>query len=77
MPHRIGIRVIDGVGEFYDRLTDRTFVPRGSNYIRLAEQQAPGGMVVYHSTFNVGLYDAVRADEALGRMHADGYNPHG
>jgi hypothetical protein len=40
----------------------------------LAEQQAPGGTVVYHSTFNVGLYDAAAVDEALKKMHADGYN---
>lgn len=34
--HRIGIRVVNGVGEFYDRKTNKKFVPRGNNYIRLS-----------------------------------------
>ena len=73
--HRIGIRVVDGVAEFYDRVTGERFVPRGNNYIRLAEQQSTSGeMMFYHSTFNVGLYDAMLAEESLRRMHADGYN---
>ena len=73
--HRIGVRLVDGVGEFYDRLSGARFVPRGNNYIRLARQQSlSGGMIVYHSTFNVGLYDAEQADQALRRMHAQGYN---
>jgi hypothetical protein len=73
--HRIAVRLVDGVGEFYDRLTGERFVPRGSNYIRLANQQGfSGETFFYHSTFNVGLYDPARADEALGRMQAEGYN---
>ena len=31
--HRIGVRVVDGRGEFYDHLTDERFVVRGANYI--------------------------------------------
>lgn len=73
--HRIGVRVVAGVGEFYDRATGDRFVPRGNNYVRLAAQQAPSGETIqYHSTFNVGLYDAARAGEALRRMRAQGYN---
>ncbi|MFN2143724.1 MAG: cellulase family glycosylhydrolase [Anaerolineales bacterium] len=73
--HRIGIRVVDGVGEFYDRLTGEKFIPRGNNYIRLAQQQGMSGETFfYHSTFNVGLYDPVQVDTALSRMHQDGYN---
>jgi hypothetical protein len=73
--HRIRIRTVNGVAEFYDRETDSTFVPRGSNYIRLANlQSTSGGFFNYHSTFNVGLYDAERAEAALTRMQADGYN---
>jgi hypothetical protein len=73
--HRIGVRVVDGVGEFYDRLTGQKFTPRGNNYIRLADQQsASGETFFYHSTFNVGLYDPTRAEQALRQMHADGYN---
>ncbi len=73
--HRLGVRAVNGVGEFYDRLTGEKFVPRGSNYIRTAEQQSPSGdSMIYHSTFNVGLYDPAQAEEALQRMQADGYN---
>jgi len=73
--HRIAIRVVDGVGELYDRLTGEKFVPRGNNYIRLADQQSTSGEAIfYHSTFNVGLYDPALAEEALRTMHMDGYN---
>ena len=65
--HRIGVRVVDGAGEFYDRQTGERFVPRGYNYIRL---EADG----WHATLNPGFYDAERADEALGWMQAAGYN---
>jgi hypothetical protein len=72
--HRIGVRVVDGVGEFYDRATGEKFVPRGSNYIRLENQQAPGGSILFHSTFNTGSYEPDRAQQALTRMRAEGYN---
>jgi hypothetical protein len=56
--HRIGIRVVEGVGEYYDRQTGEKFMPRGNNYIRLAEQHSPSGETIsYHSTFNLRLYD--------------------
>src|SRR5690606_14509921 len=32
--HRIGIRVVDGRAEFFDRLTDERWVPRGFNHWR-------------------------------------------
>ena len=72
---RIGVRTAGGIGEFYDRTTDRTFVPRGANYVRLAWQTEPGDTpVFYHSTFNSGLYEPSRAEAALERMQADGFN---
>jgi hypothetical protein len=73
--HRIGVRERDGSGEFYDRATGASFVPRGSNYIRLARQKnASGALQEYHSTFNVGRYDSVAAEAALSRMSADGFD---
>ncbi len=73
--HRIGIRVINGVGEFYDRVTDQKFVPRGNNYIRLAQQtELSGRATFYHSTFNTDAYDATEADRALTVMQNEGYN---
>jgi hypothetical protein len=73
--HRIGVRQRNGSGEFYDRTTGASFVPRGSNYIRLSRQKnSSGALQEYHSTFNVGSYDSDRAEAALTRMSADGYN---
>ena len=73
--HQIGVRVVNGVGEFFDRVTGAKFVPRGSNYIRLAPQvDTFGRRQVYHSTFIVGEYDPTRAEAALARMAASGYN---
>jgi Cellulase (glycosyl hydrolase family 5)/F5/8 type C domain len=73
--HRIGVRVVDGVGEFYDRTTGEKFVPRGNNYVRLAPQQAPDGSTqVYHSVFDPGKYDPAAIADAFGQMQALGYN---
>lgn len=73
--HRIGVRVVGGLGEFYDRMTGSTFTPRGNNYTRLATLESfLGGTSETHSTFNVGLYDASRVDLAFDQMQSAGYN---
>lgn len=73
--HRIGVRVVDGVGEFYDRQTGEKFVPRGNNYIRLDPQKREDGSTqVYHSVFDPGLYDKPEITTAFQQMHALGYN---
>ena len=73
--HRIGVREVGGFGELYDRTTATRFVPRGSNYIRLAPQvDTFGRHHVYHSNFIVGQCEATRAEAALARMAASGYN---
>jgi F5/8 type C domain-containing protein/cellulase (glycosyl hydrolase family 5) len=73
--HRIGVRPTGATSELYDRVTGRTFVPRGNNYVRLGPQQYYDGRTfTYHSTFNVGVYDGARAESALRRMRTDGYN---
>jgi len=73
--HRIAIRVMNGIGEFYDRRSGEKFIPRGNNYIRLASQQGfSGETFFYHSTFNTNLYDPVQVDEALSKMQEQGYN---
>jgi len=73
--HRIGIRVIDGTGEFYDRVTSAKFVPRGMNYIRLAWQTKDDGSRVFgHSLFDPGQYNSLRVSSDLSRMHDDDYN---
>ena len=64
--HFIGVRVVGGSGELYDRRSGKRFVPRGANYVRLA--------VEGHSTLNVGRYSGSRAGKALARMRALGFN---
>ena len=73
--HRIGVRVVDGIGEFYDRATNEKFIPRGNNYIRLDPQPTEdGGTQTYHSVFDPGLYDQPEILTAFENMHALGYN---
>jgi len=73
--HRIGVRVVDGVGEFFDRETNVTFVPRGNNYTRLDPQHLEDGSTqTYHSVFDLGLYDRAEITTAFREMHALGYN---
>jgi hypothetical protein len=73
--HTIGIRQVNGVGQFYDRTTQDAFVPRGANCVRLGPQRTPDGHTqTYHTTFDPGAYDSARAGAALGDMHALGYN---
>lgn len=73
--YRIGVRQVNGVGEFWDRATGGKFVPRGNNYIRLGPQTDPGGhTVTYHSVFDPGAYNAVQVEAALARMQEEGYN---
>ena len=64
--HRIGVRVVDGAGEFYDRVTGDRFVPRGVNLIRLS-----GGN---HSTMDVGRYDPDRIAATFSDLATAGYN---
>jgi len=73
IPHRIAVRVVDGVPEFYDRNSGETFVPRGHNYNRLSPILGNSGQL-WEETFNPGFYDPILAEEALQQMHSDGYN---
>jgi hypothetical protein len=69
--HRIGVRTVNGIGEFYDRTTNTKFTLRGNNHIRLAAQTKYNGSVItYHSTFNVGQYDVTSAEQALTLMQS-------
>ncbi len=64
--HRIGVRVTSGGGEFYDRQTDASFVPRGFNYIRLVDGR--------HATLDSGVYDTARVEADFAAMEQLGYN---
>ena len=75
--HGVGVRTVSGVGQFYLRDGGSTFVPRGNNYIRLAQQThlpGYGGTFIYHSLFNVGIYDVSDVESVFSQMQADGYN---
>jgi hypothetical protein len=71
--HPIGVRLVDGQAEFFDRQSGDIFIPRGFNYVRLApmSKSKPG---LWHSTLNPGFYEPERAEAALQAMHAAGYN---
>ena len=73
LTHRIGVRVVAGIGEFYDRRTGEKFIPRGFNYVRLAPM-SESNPNLWHSTLNPGFYDPERAEASLQAMHAAGYN---
>ena len=50
-------------------------MPRGMNYIRLAQQtKADGSSTFYHALFDPGRYDSSRVNSDLQKMHAGGYN---
>jgi len=73
--HRIGVRFVGGVGEFYNRDTGEKFIPRGNNYVRLDPQKrANGDMQTYHSVFDPELYDRPEITTAFQEMHELGYN---
>ncbi len=71
--HRIGVRVVNGLGEFYNTETGEKFVPLGMNYARL-DHSVGGGDGGWHSTFDPNLYDPLKIDQAFNQMEADGYN---
>jgi len=73
IPHRIGVRVANGVGESYDRVTGEKFVPRGYNYARFSPIFGASGQP-WEETLGPGFYDPVAAEDTLQRMHANGYN---
>jgi hypothetical protein len=73
--HHIGVRVVNGVGEFYNRITGEKFIPRGMNYVHLAPQTKMDGSSTFgHSLFDPGKYNSIRVSDDLSKMHADGYN---
>ena len=73
--HRISIRVSNGVGKFYDRVTSEKFIPRGKNYIRLAwRTKADGSKVFGHSLFDPDQYNHLRINSDLEKMHTERYN---
>jgi hypothetical protein len=75
-PQRLGVRMVNGRGEFFDHATGTSFLPRGNDYVRLDffPSVIPGDTTYYHSNFNPGRYDASGAEAALTQMQSLGYN---
>ena len=69
--HRIQVRVVDGVGEFYDTATMNEFVPRGMNYNRFL----PGvSGPLLDSVLAVTKYDHAAIEADFAEMQALGFN---
>jgi hypothetical protein len=60
---------VDGVGEFYDKRTGETFVPRGANY-----GFVPLGNGFTNLVLKVGIYDPERTREDFSRLAHLEYN---
>lgn len=69
--HRIAVRVVDGVGEFYDTQTGERFVPRGMNYNRFLISEDGNRNDNLLSTTR---YDPETVDADLAAMRAMGFN---
>jgi hypothetical protein len=73
--YKVKLRDVPQGREFYSGAEATTFVPRGSNFVRLAPlTNFGGGLQTTHSTFSVGYYDGDAAGAALKAMSAEGYN---
>jgi pyrimidine-specific ribonucleoside hydrolase len=68
--HRIGVRVIDGVGEFYDKETGLKFVPLGVNYVWFPE---PSGITTL-DWFRDDIYDSEQVARDFAALRERGYN---
>ena len=66
--HRIGIRQVEGVGEFYDKQTDAEFIPRGANYVFVPQNNNTNLLL------RVGTYDPQRTRDDFTKLARLGYN---
>ena len=69
MEHRIGIRQVSGMGQFYDKQTNERFIPRGANYVFV-----PMGNTLTNLLLREGVYDPDRTREDFALLAGLGYN---
>ncbi|MGC2239726.1 MAG: hypothetical protein WA726_02705, partial [Acidimicrobiia bacterium] len=69
--HRIGVRVIDGQGEFYEIATGERFIPRGMNYNRWV---TPVNGAIADDVLTTDHYDPITVDADFAEMEALGFN---
>ena len=67
--HRIGVRQVNGVGEFYDKHTDAKFIPRGTNYVFVPWGNRPINLLLHE-----GIYDSERTRDDFATLAGLGYN---
>jgi len=67
--HRIGVRQVSGPGEFYDKQTNETFIPRGANYVFVPHGNG-------HTVFLLreDIYDPQRTRADFAALANLGYN---
>jgi len=69
--HRIQVRTVNGVGEFYDTVTNEKFIPRGMNYNRFLT--SVNGMI-NDNVLSTTRYDPVTVEKDFAEMEALGFN---
>ena len=67
--HLVAIRQANGTGEFYDKQTDKKFIPRGANYVYVPVGDAHSILLL-----KVGLYDPQRTRTDFAELAGRGYN---
>ncbi len=67
---RIGVRVVDGEGEFYNTVTGERFVARGVNYVDMQSH----GWATFDSALATDVYDEGRIRTAFENLSGLGYN---
>lgn len=67
--HHIGVRQVNGVGEFHDKRTGDKFIPRGVNYVFVP---LPNGIT--NKLLQVGIYDPQRTRDDFSALAVLGYN---
>jgi len=67
---RIGVRAVDGEGEFVNTATGETFTPRGVNYVDFQS----AGYFMQDRALATDVFDPDRIDEAFVLLRQYGYN---
>lgn len=66
--HRIGVRQVNGAGEFYEKQTGEKFVPRGANYVFVPQGNGHTNLLLRE-----GIYDPQRTRADFAKLVDLGY----
>jgi len=69
--HIIQLRVVDGIGEFFNTQTGEPFIPRGVNYVKIVDT---GEGYLENRVFEVGGYDHEAFAADMSGLAERGYN---